>query len=71
MLDVTVIVRGIEGTLDELALQNFADQLGSVLGAQDPAPVFWPTAQEIGVQFQITEEQLGELLQPVESSEAA
>jgi hypothetical protein len=28
-------------------------------------------AKEIGVQFQITEERLGELLQPVESSEAA
>lgn len=71
MLDVSVVVRGVEGTLYEHQLTNFAEHLSSLLGASDPAPVFWPMAKEIGVQFQITEERLGELLQPVESSEAA
>ena len=71
MLDVTVVVRGVERTLNEHQLLNFADHLSILLGASDPAPVFWPLAEEIGVQFQITEEKLGELLQPVESSQAA
>lgn len=70
MLDVAVVVRGVDA-LDEHQLQNLADHLASLLGAMDAAPVFWPLAEEIGVQFQITEEKLGELLQPVESSQAA
>lgn len=71
MLDVAVVVRGVEGTLYEHQLMNFAEHLRNLLGASDPAPVFWPMAKEIGVQFQITEERLGEFLQPVQSSEAA
>lgn len=70
LLNVAVVVEGVTA-LDEGQLANLSDNLRGLLGALDPAPVFWPGAKEVGVHFQITEETFGRLLQPVESSRAA
>lgn len=70
MYEVQVVIRGVEGaTADELeALQI---NMESVFGAIDPAVVLYPRESELGMQFEIKEEVLGRLLQPVATRAAA
>lgn len=70
MFDVQVVVRGVSSA-DEDQLEGFTERLRSVLGVEDPAVVFWPQDKELGACFQIKEEVLAELLQPLATSEAA
>lgn len=62
MLEVQVVVRGINSaSADEL--EALTDNLRT-MGAGEPAVVFWPRNDEIGMQFQLTEEVFGQLLEP-------
>lgn len=63
MLDVQVAVRGVSSA-DENQLEALQLKLAALFGAEDPAVIFWPRESELGVQFQIKEEVLGELLKP-------
>lgn len=69
MLDVQIVVRRVSST-DEDQLAALQDRL-ECLGAEDAAVIFFPNDKELGMQFQIKEEVLGELLQPVATSAAA
>lgn len=62
MLEIQVVVRGIDSAEVE-ELEALAENLRA-LGAGDPAVVFWPRNDEIGMQFQLTEEVFGQLLEP-------
>jgi hypothetical protein len=68
--DVQVVIQGV-GSASADQLEGFAERLRTLLGALDPAIVFWPRDNELGAQFQLEEEVLDQLLQPVESSLAA
>jgi len=69
LYEVTVTVRGV-GSADEDQLEGLAERLRGFVG-DDAAVIFWPQDQELGACFQIKEEVLEQLLQPVESSLAA
>ena len=69
MYDVTITVRSV-GSADEdqlEALQANITQYGGI----DPAVIHWPRDGELGIQFQIEEEMLAGLLQPVVAVAAA
>lgn len=63
MLDVQVAIRGVSST-DEDQLEALQQKLAALYGAQDVAIIFWPQETELGMQFQIEEEVLGQLLEP-------
>lgn len=63
MLDVQIAVRGVSSA-DENQLEALQLKLAALFGAHDPAVIFWPQENELGAQFQIKEEVLGELLEP-------
>lgn len=63
MFDVQVAVRGVSSA-DENQLEALQLKLAAIFGIEDPAVIFWPKDNELGVQFQMKEEVLGQLLEP-------
>jgi hypothetical protein len=69
LLEVSVTVRSV-GSADEDQLEGLTERLRGLVG-DEAAVIFWPQDQELGACFQIKEEVLDQLLQPVESCNAA
>ena len=70
MYDVQIAVRGV-GSANADQLEALQMKLTALFGAQDPAVAFWPQENELGAQFQIEEEVIGQLLEPEAGSLAA
>ena len=62
VLEVQVVIRGVLSAETE-ELEALTENL-RILGADDPAVVFWPRNDEIGMQFQLKECVFGQLLEP-------
>lgn len=63
LVDVQLSVRGGR-PLDETLLEQLQLKLAEHTGVHDPAVVYWPQDNELGIQFQVEEEILGQLLEP-------
>ena len=70
MYEVQVVVRGLDSA-NEDQLEGLSDRITHLLGAIDPAVIYWPKDKELGACFQIEEEVIEQLLQSGESSLAA
>ena len=70
LYDVQVAIRGVHSA-DETQLAAIQERLEAQYGAKDIAVIYWPTDTELGMQFQIREEVLERLFEPVVASAAA